>query len=203
MHEAAGFFVSVGLKFFFLLTPFFALSVFLTLTEGMSGAERRGVAVRSTVAVLIACFVVFFFGKWVFLLFGITLDSFRVGAGALLFVSALQLAQGRTAVPQARSGSDPAVVPLAIPVLVGPAVAGTILVMAAECHTLGQKGLALAALFAASAANGLILYLGADIEKRLGPAVLAVLSKLAGLILAAFASQIVFAGAKNLLGAGP
>ncbi|HPS93741.1 MAG TPA: MarC family protein, partial [Deltaproteobacteria bacterium] len=37
-------FISIWIKLFFLLTPFFVLSMFLSLTQELSAAERRKVA---------------------------------------------------------------------------------------------------------------------------------------------------------------
>ena len=131
-----------------------------------------------------------------------TLDSFRIGAGALLFISAITLAQGRPGEARPDAGQDPSVVPLAIPILVGPAVAGTILVMSAECQTLVQKAAGFSALIFASVCIGAILYSAVAIERKLGREVLAVLMKLTGLILAAFAAQIIFTGIRHMLAPG-
>ena len=78
MREAIIFFVSVSMKFFFLLTPFFALSMFLSMTHTLSEKERRRKAIRVTSAAAILCLTLFFFGQTIFTLFGVTLDAFRV-----------------------------------------------------------------------------------------------------------------------------
>ena len=65
-------FIHLYLKIFLLLTPFFVLSVFLSMTAGMGTAERRRIASKITIAVLVASFVLFFFGHYIFYIFGIT-----------------------------------------------------------------------------------------------------------------------------------
>ena len=85
MNESTQLFVSIWIKLFFLLTPFFVMSVFLSLTQELSAAERRKVAVWLTVDVVLICFVLYFLGNAIFSVLGITLDAFRIGAGALLF----------------------------------------------------------------------------------------------------------------------
>lgn len=198
--SAVRFFISVWLQFLFLLSPFFALSMFLSLTRGWSEDRQRQVAVRTTVATVAACLVLFVLGNRVFRVMGITLDSFRVGAGVLLFLSSIRLAQGGSGAPAPLAeGDDPSVVPLAIPVVVGPAVAGTVMVLAAECDRWWQRVVGFGALAWAVVCTGIVLYMAAQLQRRLGREILAVLVKLSGLILAALAAQIIFTGARNLL----
>lgn len=199
---AIHFFVSVWLKFLFLLAPFVVLSVFLSLTEGMALESQRRVAIRTTSAVVAACLLLFLIGEQIFRLLGITLDSFRIGAGTLLFLSAIELVQGRSRAPKAsHEGADPSVVPLAIPVIVGPAVAGTVMVMAAECDRWWQKIVGFGALTWAVLCLGALLYGAAVIQQKIGRDVLSILVKLSGLILAALAAQIVFTGVHHMLAA--
>ncbi|HEY1406787.1 MAG TPA: MarC family protein, partial [Spirochaetota bacterium] len=77
------------IRFFFLLTPFFALSVFLSMTHGRRERERKRLAILVTLSVLAVCFILFLCGNYIFYLFGITIDAFRIGAGALLFITAI------------------------------------------------------------------------------------------------------------------
>jgi multiple antibiotic resistance protein len=57
METYTNFFFTVWIRFFFLLTPFFVLSTFLAMTPELTPSERRGTAVRVTLAVLVSCFV--------------------------------------------------------------------------------------------------------------------------------------------------
>jgi len=194
------FFIAIWLKFFFLLTPFFVMSVFLSMTPQLSGRERQRLALKVTVAVLATCFTLFFFGNHIFSLFGITIDSFRIGAGALLFLSAVQMVQGdAAATPGERLQHDIAVVPLAIPVTVGPATTGALLVMGAELQGAWQTIIGCTALTAAVLCVGALLGSAAAIEHVIGKRGITILSKLTGLMLAALAAQIVFTGIKSFL----
>ncbi len=192
-------FITVWLKFTFLFTPFFVLSMFLSMTSGYAVAERRRLALRVCLAVVVLCVGVFFFGNVAFTLLGITLDSFRVGAGVLLFLSAIQLVQSRPVAPDHRKSDDEdiAVVPLAMPIVIGPAIIGTLLVLGADLAHPASKAVGIAALLLASATIGCILLMGAYIERILGRKNLTILSKFTGLILAALAAQMVMTGVRN------
>lgn len=195
-------FISIYLKMFFIMTPFFVLSVFLTMTQDATQQEKNTLAIKVTVAVIVSCLVLLFFGQYIFDLFGITLDAFRIGAGALLFLTAVELVKG-TKNKQELSDkdiNDLAVVPLAIPVIIGPGTIGVLLVMGAGFDTVYKLSLGSFALILSVFTIGLMLYLSSHIEKMLGAKGLLVISKVTGLFVAALSAQIIFTGVKNFLG---
>ena len=199
MTDTVSFFVSVWLKFFFLFTPFFALSMFLSMTKGYAEVQRRKLAMQVSGAVGVFCLALFFFGNIIFSLFGITLDSFRVGAGALLFLSAVGLVQANPAVSKPSPEEDIAVVPLAMPIIVGPATIGTLLVLGAEISDAFHKSLGCLALLLAVISVGTILVLASFFERAVGKRGLNILSKITGLILAALAAQMILVGVQHFL----
>ena len=191
-------FLSLWIKLFFVLTPFFGLSMFLTLTENYDEHRRRKLALAVVAAVAVLCLLLFFAGRQIFTLFGITLDSFRIGGGILLLLSGISLVHGKTNTPAATSG-DVAVVPLAIPIIVGPATTATILVMGAEMDDLAARAVSTLALLAAVACVAAVLLAGSAIHRYLGTRGLAILSRLTGLILAALAAQMIMTGIQSFL----
>ena len=194
-------FISIFIKLFFLLTPFFVLTMFLSLTRGMTRPEQRQMVLRVTIAVLCVTFIIYFFGNAIFGIFGITLDAFRIGAGSLLFLSAVELVRGKAnKTPEHNpEDGDMSVVPLAIPITVGPATVGALLIMGANQPTISDKLIGCTALTAAVLSVGLLLFMATAIERIIGRVGLIILSKITGLILSALAAQIVFTGIKNFL----
>lgn len=192
---------STAIKFFFLFAPFFVVSMFLAMTKTKTVKERAAIANRAVIAAICISLVLMFFGEALFSILGITLDSFRIGAGALLFLSAVSLVSDgvRSHATGTESVDDVAVVPLAIPTIIGPATIGAILVIGAELKSqelvYGIIGMLLALL-----ALLVLLHIAGRIEKILGRTGLNILSKITGLILAAMAAQIVFTGIKSFLG---
>ena len=191
------FFVGSAIKYFFLLTPFFAVSVFLTLTKGLSGHQRRQMALKSSVAMVFICMVLFFFGNYIFRILGITVDSFRVGAGVLLFLLAIDSTRGRKL--EIEKEGDISVVPIAVPVTVGPGTIGTILVMGSESVGFSYASVGCLALVMAILAVGIMFWFAHELERFISNDALAVLSKLTGLVLAAFSAQLILVGIRNLL----
>lgn len=187
------------LKLLFIMTPFFVLSSFIALTSEFSEQEVRKTAVKVTLAVLIICFCVFFFGKYIFDLFGITLDAFRIGAGTVLFLSGITLVNGRPPERVEPQTDDIAVVPLALPITVGPGVIGVLMVMGAEQKSQSELLLFSIALSTASLSIGLILLSSGWLQHRLSKRSLAILQKMTGLFVTAIAAQIVFTGIRGFL----
>jgi len=193
------FFINTFIKFFFLLTPFFALSMFLTMTDGMDNASRKKLAIKITLSVYISSLILYLFGREIFSIFGITIDAFRIGAGSLLFITAVGLVHSKGVQQAFNYEDDIAVVPLAIPVIVGPATIGAILVMGVEIETFKLKLIGLSALFTSIFFTGTMLYLASYLEKVLKKKGLIIISKITGLILSALAAQLIFTGIKNFL----
>lgn len=195
-------FISTFLKIFFIMTPFFVLSVFLTVTNEASSKDKKDLAIKVTISVIIMSLILLFFGKNIFSVFGITLDAFRIGAGALLFLSAVDLVKGNKDKGKIENKDiqELAVVPLAMPVTVGPGVIGILLVMGASFEDTTSLVIGSTALICAVIVVGIMLYLSSIIEKLLGKQGLVVVSKITGIFVAAISAQIMFTGIKNFLG---
>ena len=195
-----GLFINTFIKFFFLLTPFFLLSTFLSMTKEMDGSKKRRIALKSTFSIIAVCLVLFFIGNQIFEVFGITLNSFRIGTGILLLISAATLVLGPKSEQVQGQTDDIAVVPLAIPVAVGPATTGALLVMGGELSRATDIAVAIAAIIASVICVGLFMYISGVIERVLKKQGLTILSKITGLILAALASQMIMTGVMGFLG---
>lgn len=192
--------IRVSLKFFFLLTPFFVLSMFLSVTKDHTPSQRKILAFKVANAALITCIVILLFGRWIFDIFGITLNAFRIGGGVLLFLSAIQLVNGAADKVKNKSqetDSDIAVVPLAIPVTVGPATTGALMIIGATADSIGNLLIYVGGLLIAHTVLFLILSGSNMLERLLKHQGIVILSKLTGLILSALAAEMIFTGAKG------
>ena len=187
-------FVATFLKFFFLTTPFFALSMFLALTPQLTEEQRDRLANRVIIAAWIITMLMFLCGQIIFKVFGINVDAFRIGAGALLFLSAVSLMNPKVSPDEHKEGVDIAVVPLAMPVIIGPATCGPLLVMGAEMSDWESRLVAMAAMSASLYLLWVILRMAAWIEKHFGMRGLSILMRLTGLILSALSAQMIMTG---------
>ena len=190
---------SLYLKMLVLYSPFFVLSCFISLSRGHTLKERKRLAWKVALGVLVASMLLYLFGKHIFVLFGITIDAFRIGAGSVLFISALSMAQGKPVVQTDNVQQDVTIVPLTIPLTVGPGTIGAMLVMGAGQLHWDDRLVAVLAIALASATVGFVLYLSDLFERLLGDQGLQIVSRLMGLFVCALAAQIIFTGVKNYL----
>ena len=190
---------SLYLKMLVLYSPFFVLSCFIGLTRGYTVKERKRLAWKVAAGTLISSVLLYLFGQSIFDVFGITVDAFRIGAGSVLFISALGMAQGKPAVQADTLQQDVTIVPLTIPLTVGPGTIGALLVMGVSQPHWDDKVPALLGILAASLTVGIVLYLSDLIERLLGDQGLQIVSRLMGLFVCALAAQIIFTGVKNYL----
>ncbi len=99
---------------------------FLALTEDEEAAQRARTLRLSVVTGLLAGLAFLVLGRGVFRLLGVTIADFQVAGGAVLFViSVADLIAPRD--PRLMPGASAGVVPLGVPILVGPAVLTTLL----------------------------------------------------------------------------
>lgn len=191
---------STTVKLFALMTPPAVLSAFLGGTRSYDKERKRRTAFRTGSAVFVIGVVLYLLGEKIFSVFGFTLDAFRIGSGALLFLTAVSL-MNETADHAAmhHEDDDISVVPLAIPLCMGPASIGTVMVWGASAETYAGKALGVLSLGIASCGIYVMLRFADKTAKVLKRTGLAVLSKLTGLLLAAIAAQVVFTGMRSFL----
>lgn len=178
--------------------------IFLSLTSGMSAAERRQVAVRA--CIIAFCIMAFFgvAGDVVLKALGVSLPAFRIAGGLLLFWISFEMvferrnerkqATATTAITQDHI-RNVAAFPLAIPLMAGPGALTAMMLLAGRA---GGDALMLASL---AAICGLVILsclavflLATPIAKLLGVTGNVVLTRLLGVILAALAVQFVIDG---------
>lgn len=183
-----------------LLNPFAVLSTFLAMTPRWTERERRLLVLRAMVTVIVAGVTLFFGGSVIFSLFGINIDVFRIGGGVILMVCAISLIWGRAGAAE-ESGDDPghdiAVVPIAIPMAVGPGTAAGLIVIGLENHGLWMTVSNLSALGFATALLAGLLLLGTRAERLLRRRGIAIITRLTGLFLSAIAAGMILDGVKN------
>ncbi len=166
--------------------------ILLTLTRDLPDRKRSSVIRNALITALALGIIFILVGKGIFLFLGITVNDFLVAGGLILFVlAAKELVVGRMFEEQAYAGEDViAVVPLGTPLVVGPAVLTTLLILNDQYNILMVSfsfvvNLLLTWLFFAQA-NRLVRVLG-----RGG---LLALSKIFALLLAAIAVSMIHRG---------
>jgi len=113
---------------FVAIEPFSNVTNFIALTQGFTKKQRSKVVRVSIVTASLAVIVFLFVGKGVFVTLGISVPDFLVAGGILLLVVAILIMLGFERIghwPKEEIG----VVPLGTPLIAGPAVLTTVLIL--------------------------------------------------------------------------
>jgi multiple antibiotic resistance protein len=155
-----------------IVNPVGVVPFFIHFTSSFTRTQRRNTMIvsASTAGIVIAMSALF--GLKIIEFFGISLASFQVGGGCLLLISSLQMLNAQPAEARKEdvsegsskvdAGASIAVVPLAIPLLTGPATISTMVIYADktrhwwELAVLCGYGVVVAALAVELLSDGLI-----------------------------------------------
>ena len=107
------------------------LPIFLALTQGTAPTQRRHTAHMATLTALGVGLGFVAIGKAIFLLLGIEVADFLVAGGIILLVLAIKdLVSGKMMeAPDSSAAGMVGIVPIGIPVVVGPAILATLLLL--------------------------------------------------------------------------
>ena len=191
--------VGTSIKLYALMTPPAVLSAFISGTKEYGKKQKVTVAFKTSTAIFIIGVVRYLFGSNLFELFGFTLDACRIGSGVLLMLTAVALMNDDGSQVHTKREGDISVVPLAIPLGMGPASIGAVMVMGASAEDLHEMLVGVFSLLLAAAGMFLLLCLADGVARVLRRTGIAVLSKLTGLLLAAIAAQVIFTGVSAFL----
>jgi multiple antibiotic resistance protein len=104
------------------------MPLYLSLTEGMKENQRRKVITSSLAVATIVAFVFIFLGNILLRLMGVTIPDFRIAGGILLLILSVHLLLPGEE-KRGHVTTDIGVFPLGTPLITGPAVLTTLLVM--------------------------------------------------------------------------
>lgn len=165
--------------------------VFLALTGSLPAKARHR---AGTQAVLLALGVIIGFavaGQTLLDYLHVQLPALQAAGGLLLVLVALQLLTGKTDEPTEQIGtSNVALVPIGTPLLAGPGAIVATMLYVQRAEGPGEYLVLAAAILAVMATVWLVLRFSGAIVKLLRPAGIEVLTRIAGLLLAAIAVQL-------------
>ena len=184
------------LPLFVAVDPLGILPMFISLTEGLSTTQRRRVIWQSIITAMVVSILFLLVGKAVLSIIGVTIADFMIAGGLLLFSLSLTDLLSVEKIQRKVEDEDVGVVPLGVPLIVGPAVLTTMILLINEYGSIPT----ILATIANIAIAGLIFFLSEPIIKILGNSGTKAVSKLSNLILAAIGVMMVRKGLGVLLG---
>lgn len=194
MVDFLAFMESVGHAFlliFIIMSPFTGLPVFLKITESFDAKRRMKSAQRAIVAALLLFLFFLFLGMSLLNFFGISFEGFRIAGGILLLMLGIEYVFHLN-FKEKRSGSynTDILVPFAMPLIIGPGVITTTILLTRDVGYLptligGMMSLGIYWIF---------LRFSTNIAGRIGQQGIEIIARFMGLMLMAIAIDMMRGG---------
>ena len=193
---------------FIVVNPISALPVFIAVTAGLDQATQRTIALIAVVVSFAVLLLFIIGGGFVLEKMGISLRSFQIAGGIILFLVALDMVRGASYAPPTGATADHAtsvaIYPLAIPKIAGPGTMLTV-VLLTDDHRFDvvQLSLTTGVLAVVLAITLAILLLAGPISRLIGAAGTNIVSRVMGMILVALAVHTVLSALGGWLNLPP
>ncbi len=183
--------------------PVGAVPVFRGMTATLDPGQQRRVALRTTLYVALILLVAALEGRWLLSLLGITDAAFQAGGGLVILLMGLEMMRGRPARVQHEAGSDadddPALVPLAMPIIAGPGAITVVITLTAHERSLSGQLSVLGAVLCLALALLTALFFARWLHNRIGRRGHRVLLRFLGLVLVVLGAQLMLSGIRIFL----
>lgn len=183
-------FTQVFFAIFGVMDPVGNVPMFLTLTSKMDEKTRQSLALKAVARAGVILVIFVFFGNFVLNAFHISIESFRIAGGLILALLGLQILFGlnfEKSGDPASEDNDISVVPLATPLIAGPGMITSAVILAKEYGYL----LTLAGVAANLLLSLLLFKYAYFIVRVLGKKGTLVFAKVMGLILVAIGVEFI------------
>jgi multiple antibiotic resistance protein len=200
-------FVEFLVAMIIMMNPLAALSTFLQLTRKDSLEDKRKTAFSCGIAITVIMVLTIWIGESLLSYLGITIASFRFAGGIILLLTGLAMLQSKESpashTPEddsaAKNRESIAVVPMALPIIIGPGAISTLIITTSDFpNILYKTWLSLICCLLALAMTYL-LYHAATIAKWLGLSTMKVITRIMGMLIMAIASGMLATGLMGLL----
>lgn len=197
-----------------ILNPIGNMPIFLEHVENESPNVQRAVAILMACSIFFLMLTFFLFGNRILNVFGITLPAFRLAGSIMILLVGLRMLQGKSkfenhgietaatsgnTFDQARNSLSHILVPVGMPLFIGPGTITTVILYAEKSPTLTMSIMMIAVLFLSSCLVGVTLLSSRYIFDRIGKNGTQIVVRFMGMILCAIAMQFMIDGVAQLL----
>lgn len=196
-------YIKIFFGVFAIMGPFSAMPIYVNLTTGKSKLEKKQLAKNAAIAGLAVALCSVWLGTYILGFFNIGIPAFKVAGGILLLTLAINMINAK--IPGAKqtpeelaeakvSNRDLAIIPLAIPLIMGPGAISTVIVFSNTASGVGHLGMM--SLIVSILILNIYIFLraAAFLSEKLGLIGINVISRIMGLILAAIAVEFMASG---------
>lgn len=190
-----------------IINPLGAIPVFLGFTKHHKNLDIKKVSYTTSIAVITTLLISLFLGQMLLNFFGISIASFTIGGGLLLFTMAFSMisahqSNARINTEEIRSFDferEIGIIPLAIPLLSGPGAISTSIIYSKGFSHISHWVGAVVVILIIGLVIKLILSYADKIGDRLGQIGLNVMTRIMGLILLSMSIEMIASGIKEIM----
>lgn len=196
-------FISAFITFFVVIDPPGCAPIYASLTSSVPERDRRIMAVRAVFVAALILLIFALFGEQMLGALGISLDSFRIAGGIMLFLIALEMVfEKRTERREDRAQEiieqpeieDVSIFPMAMPMIAGPGSIAAVMLLTSQNDGIDNALVILGALGSVLLLTLIGLIAAGPLMRILGHKVEAVITRVLGVLLGALAVQFVVDG---------
>jgi multiple antibiotic resistance protein len=185
-----------------IVDPLGATPMFLALTADHTPAQRWRALRQAVLTALLVMIGFALLGRWIFSVYGITINAFRIAGGLIFFGIGLDMLQAKRSRVKATKeeeseGStkeDVGVTPLGIPMLAGPGTITTVMVLVSKTGTRAHAIAVYAAIVAVVLVTWMVLAASQRITTVFSQTGLNVMTRIMGLLVTVVGVQSVIDG---------
>ena len=190
--------LSLAITLFFVLDPFGNLPIVLGLLTHIEPKRHWIIVVRESLIALLLMVIFYAAGPWFLKMLEIGPSDLKICGGVVLAIIALRMVFPDERLTNGKEEqNEPFIVPLAIPLMVGPSALATVMIMAAQSASQPLAGLMMMGL--AWLLTAVLLLIGVLLGSIIPARLLIALERLAGLLLALIAVRMFMSGIQTYL----
>lgn len=195
------FLASVYLALFVIMDPPGIIPVFLALAGRRGSAAMARLALQAALTAFGVIVLFALLGDRILQFLGISLPAMQVSGGLLLLVVSLELLTGKTDEPTEVDDVNVAMVPLGTPLLAGPGAIVATILFVRQADTAPEIVSLIVAIVAIHVTIYLVMRFSVVLARILRPTGILVLTRIAGLLVAAIAVQLIADGVFGFIAA--
>ena len=200
------FFSSALVTFLVIIDPPGCAPIFSILTQGATAAQRRSMALRSAFVAWLILLLFGLLGRQFLDLLGISLASFQIAGGILLFYLAFEMVfeqrkERKESRAHALEGGTPevedvSVFPMGTPMIAGPGAIASVMLWVSKADDTVETALVLGAMTLTILLTLAALLVAGPIMRFIGDKVEAAITRILAVIMSALAAQFIIDGIK-------
>ena len=187
---------------FTLINPFGILPIYLTMTQNITKQQRKDINQKGLIAAGTILIIFAFLGEFIFSIYGITIEAFKIAGGIIFFRIGLSNLESKIS----RIKSTPmeekealikdgfAFTPFAIPFIAGPGSISSSMILSNSADTFVKKIIFIISIFLCLIITYFIFQAAGRVSKKLGTIGIRILQRIMGLLLCVIAIQFIIDG---------